>query len=43
MNLVWVGVLTVFILLEKIGPTGARLVRAGGLLLIALGMIVISR
>lgn len=30
MNLVWVGVLTVFVLIEKIGPTGVRLARTGG-------------
>ena len=39
MNLVWVGALTVFILLEKIGPMGARVARVGGVALIALGVI----
>ena len=42
MNLVWVGVLTVFVLIEKIGPTGVRLARAGGAIMIALGVIMVS-
>ena len=42
MNLVWVGVLTVFVLLEKIGPTGVRLARTGGAIMIALGVIMVS-
>jgi predicted metal-binding membrane protein len=42
MNLAWVGVLTLFILAEKIGPTGARVSRAGGALLIALGVVLVS-
>ena len=42
MNLVWVGVLTVFVLIEKIGPTGVRLARAGGAVMIALGVIMVS-
>jgi predicted metal-binding membrane protein len=43
MNLVWVAVLTVFILVEKIGPTGARVARGGGAILIGLGVILIAR
>ncbi len=43
MNLVWVGALTAFILVEKIGPTGARVARVGGAVLIALGVTVVSR
>ena len=43
MNLAWVGVLTLFILAEKIGPTGARVSRAGGAVLIALGAVLVSR
>ena len=43
MNLAWVGVLTVVILVEKLGFTGARVARVGGIMLIALGVIVISR
>ena len=42
MNLVWVGVLTVFVLMEKIGPTGVRLARTGGAIMIALGVIMVS-
>ena len=30
MNLVWVAVLTIFVLLEKTGPAGIILARAGG-------------
>ncbi len=43
MNLTWVGVLTVFILLEKIGPAGLRLARVGGAMLIAFGVVLVSR
>jgi len=43
MNLVWVGVLTVFVLIEKIGPTGPRLARLGGAILIACGVVLVSR
>jgi len=42
MNLAWVGVLTLFILAEKIGPGGARVSRAGGAILIALGAVLVS-
>jgi hypothetical protein len=37
MNLAWVGALTVFILLERIGRQGALVARVGGMLMIALG------
>jgi predicted metal-binding membrane protein len=43
MNLAWVAVLTVVVLVEKIGPAGARLARAGGVVLIVLGVVVASR
>ncbi len=43
MNLAWVGVLTLFILAEKLGPTGARVSRAGGAILIAFGAVLVSR
>jgi len=43
MNLAWVGVLTVFILVEKLGYTGARVARVGGAILIAFGVISVSR
>jgi predicted metal-binding membrane protein len=42
MNLAWVGVLTLFILAERIGPSGARVSRAGGAMLIALGAVLVS-
>ncbi len=42
MNLAWVGVLTLFILAEKLGPAGARVSRAGGAILIALGAVLVS-
>ena len=42
MNLVWVGVLTVFVLIERIGPTGVRLARTGGATMIAPGVIMVS-
>ena len=42
MNLAWVGVLTLFILAEKVGFIGPRVSRAGGALLIALGAVVLS-
>jgi predicted metal-binding membrane protein len=42
MNLAWVGALSLFILAEKIGPTGARVSRAGGATLIALGTVLVS-
>ena len=41
MNLAWVGVLTLVILAEKIGPTGARVSRAGGAILMALGVALV--
>jgi predicted metal-binding membrane protein len=43
MNLAWVAVLTIFVLVEKISPTGARLARVGGVVLIVLGVVVASR
>ena len=42
MNLAWVGVLTLFILAEKIGLIGARRSRAGGAILIVLGVVLVS-
>jgi len=38
MNLAWVGVLAAFILVEKIGPSGARVARIGGAIMIAFGV-----
>jgi len=38
MNLAWVGVLTAFILLEKVGGHGARVARIGGVIMIVAGI-----
>ena len=43
MNLAWVALLTLVVLIEKVGPAGARLARAGGVVLIVLGVVVASR
>jgi predicted metal-binding membrane protein len=43
MNLAWVGILAVFILVEKVGSTGVRVARLGGAVLIALGAFVLLR
>ena len=43
MNLAWVGVLTAFILLEKVGRSGARVARIGGVLMVAFGILFIAR
>jgi predicted metal-binding membrane protein len=40
MNLVWVGALTILVLLEKIAPAGKLLARTAGAALIALGVYV---
>lgn len=42
MNLVWVAVLTAFILLEKIGPQGALVARLSGAVLIVFGIVVLA-
>jgi predicted metal-binding membrane protein len=42
MNLVWVAALTAFILIEKFGPRGAYFARAGGVAMIAAGILVIA-
>ena len=41
MNLAAVAALTAFILLEKLGPSGVRVARAGGVAMIALGALTI--
>lgn len=43
MNLAWVAVLSVFVLVERIGPAGAWVSRVGGAVLIVLGLILVSR
>lgn len=42
MNLAWVAALTAFILLEKAGPIGVHLARAGGVVLIAFGIFLVA-
>lgn len=42
MNLVWVGLLTVFILFEKFARTGPVVARAGGLILIVFGIVLVA-
>jgi len=42
MNLAWVAVLTVFVLLEKIGPAGAILARVAGAVIAARGIFLIA-
>jgi predicted metal-binding membrane protein len=39
MNLAWVGALTAFILLERIGRNGARVARLGAVLMVGLGVL----
>jgi predicted metal-binding membrane protein len=41
MNLLWVAILTVFVLLEKIGPQGAWVARLSGAALIVAGLVFI--
>lgn len=43
MNLAWVAALTAFILVEKFGRTGARISLVGGVLMIALGVLVLTK
>jgi len=43
MNLAWVGLITLFILAEKLGPVGVRVSRAGGAILLALGVVLVAR
>jgi predicted metal-binding membrane protein len=43
MNLVWVALIAIFVLLEKIAPFGAQSGRLSGLLLIATGLFILLR
>jgi predicted metal-binding membrane protein len=43
MNLVWVAALTIFVLVEKIGPAGAVVARVAGAVMIIAGAIVLLR
>ncbi|HVC11096.1 MAG TPA: DUF2182 domain-containing protein [Burkholderiales bacterium] len=42
MNLLWVAVLAVFILFEKLLPSGQRVARVGGALMIAFGVFLLA-
>src|SRR5262249_62381879 len=42
MNLVWVAVLTVFVLLEKIGPQGAVVSRITGAAMVVFGIATVA-
>jgi predicted metal-binding membrane protein len=42
MNLMWVAALTIFVLVEKIGPAGAFVARAAGVAMVAVGALVSS-
>jgi predicted metal-binding membrane protein len=40
MNLVWVAAMTIFVLVEKVGPAGRLVARAAGVAMIAAGALV---
>ncbi len=42
MNLVWVAAMTIFVLVEKIGPAGAWVARVAGVAMVAAGALVWS-
>lgn len=42
MNLAWVGLLTVFILIERLGQSGALVARVGGAAMVGLGVALIT-
>jgi len=42
MNLIWVAVLSVFVLVEKIGPAGVAVARVAGAVMIVAGFLVLS-
>jgi predicted metal-binding membrane protein len=42
MNLVWVAALTVFVLLEKIGPAGTVVARLAGTVMLVLGVLFVA-
>src|SRR4029077_19177352 len=43
MNLVWVALLTAFVLVEKIGPAGVIVARVAGVAMVAFGIVLIAR
>jgi predicted metal-binding membrane protein len=42
MNLIWVAILSLFVLAEKTGPAGATLARVAGAIMIVAGITVIA-
>jgi predicted metal-binding membrane protein len=42
MNLVWVAALTVFVLIEKIGPAGILMSRVAGAAMLAFGLAFVA-
>jgi predicted metal-binding membrane protein len=42
MNLMWVALLTVFVLVEKIGPAGALVARLAGALMVVVGILLVA-
>ena len=42
MNLAWVGLLTVFVLLERLGRWGSWVARLGGGVLVTLGVLMLA-
>jgi predicted metal-binding membrane protein len=42
MNLVWIAIMTVFVLIEKVGPAGAYVGRLAGAAMILWGIVVIA-
>lgn len=42
MNLVWIAMMTVFVLIEKVGPAGALVARLAGAAMLLLGIAVIA-
>jgi predicted metal-binding membrane protein len=43
MNLLWVAALSIFVLLERLGPEGKFIRRGGGLVAIAAGIIFLAK
>jgi len=43
MNLVWVAALSIFVLIEKVGPTPALVTRTAGLAMVIVGLLLVAR
>ncbi len=43
MNLLWIGTITIFVLLEKVAPHGLAIARVSGVALIAAGIFVVAQ